>query len=500
MDSLVESGYDAKLAGFYYNVEANVLGIHVTLFGFNDKLPVLAHRVLERIKDIKVELKRLLVIRDYNKRGLTDFLFEQPCQISDYLGFYVLNEKCWTNEEQLSFLNSIPDKDVAPLLQKHIAKIFTNFNIRMVACGNLDNQEAIRIMENAEQILKSNCNPHKQKRTTHKVVHLPHDELFQRALIIPESSNNIWITEVPNAEDPNSSLTYYMQIGDWNHPKSRVISVVLAQILEQPLFDDLRTKEQLGYHVESRIWRLLDRRWGGIVITVQSERGPTYLQSRVDASLDKMLSVLKGMDDKEFKQHIEGLTEECSRKHQTIYEETNAFWNHIRSGYLDFSAEAQSANALKSLTKADVIEVFKLKVLPSSRTRSTLAVHCCSRVPHSKNISAAAAQAFENLVSKSEIAIKEHRKWRENLKYAPAIAEFTEYWANIFDKSNMKAIAAQRLLGEIPSLVQKHPRPNSSDKDFAAEREGVNYIKDVKKFKGKMLSPSEKPMPRKLKQ
>ena len=52
----------------------------------------------------------------------------------------MLNEKCWTNEEQLSFLNSIPDKDVAPLLQEHIANIFTNFNIRMVACGNLDNQ------------------------------------------------------------------------------------------------------------------------------------------------------------------------------------------------------------------------------------------------------------------------------------------------------------------------------------------------------------------------
>ena len=65
MDSLVELGSDAQLAGLNYNVQANGLGIEVTLFGFNDKLPVLAHRVLERIKDIKVELKRLLVIRDY---------------------------------------------------------------------------------------------------------------------------------------------------------------------------------------------------------------------------------------------------------------------------------------------------------------------------------------------------------------------------------------------------------------------------------------------------
>ena len=65
MDSLVELGYDAKLAGLNYNVQANGLGIGVTLAGFNDKLPALAHRVLERIKDIKVEPGRLAVIRDY---------------------------------------------------------------------------------------------------------------------------------------------------------------------------------------------------------------------------------------------------------------------------------------------------------------------------------------------------------------------------------------------------------------------------------------------------
>ena len=38
-------------------------------------------------------------------------------------------------------LNSVPDVDIdVAAVQNHIANIFTNFNIRMVACGNLDNQ------------------------------------------------------------------------------------------------------------------------------------------------------------------------------------------------------------------------------------------------------------------------------------------------------------------------------------------------------------------------
>ena len=141
-----------------------------------------------------------------------------------------------------------------------------------------------------------------------------------------------------------------------------------------------------------------------------------------------------------------------------------------------------------------MIELFKLKVLPSSPTRSTLAVYCCSQV----SISVDAAQAFEDLVSsKSGIGINKHRKWRQNLGYAPPIAEFTKYWEDILGKSGMKdKEAKRRLLGEIPYLVQKHPQPNSGDKEFAAtpKGEGVNYIKDAKKFK-KNLKPSEAPKP-----
>jgi insulysin len=63
-DSLTEFSYDADLAGLHYSFSSHNLGLWVTLSGYNDKLPVLAHHVLEKIKDIAVDPERLQVMKE----------------------------------------------------------------------------------------------------------------------------------------------------------------------------------------------------------------------------------------------------------------------------------------------------------------------------------------------------------------------------------------------------------------------------------------------------
>lgn len=69
---------------------------------------------------------------------------------------------------------------------------------------------------------------------------------------------------------------------------------------------------------------------------VQSERGPAYLESRVDAFLDGMKTVIEDMKDDEFEEQKNGLEKKLTEKVKTVGEETNIFWSHIDSGYLDF--------------------------------------------------------------------------------------------------------------------------------------------------------------------
>lgn len=74
----------------------------------------------------------------------------------------------------------------------------------------------------------------------------------------------------------------------------------------------------------------------GIRIVVQSERSPAYLEQRVDAFLDEMKETIEKMPEDEWEAQKEGLKHKWVEKHKNMSEETNSYWPHIDSGYLDF--------------------------------------------------------------------------------------------------------------------------------------------------------------------
>jgi insulysin len=54
----------------------------------------------------------------------------------------------------------------------------------------------------------------------------------------------------PNDNDENSAVTFYFQVPS-KEIKDYMMIELLAEVLEQPFYDDLRTKQQLGYIVGS---------------------------------------------------------------------------------------------------------------------------------------------------------------------------------------------------------------------------------------------------------
>jgi insulysin len=62
---------------------------------------------------------------------------------------------------------------------------------------------------------------------------------------------------------------------------------LFAQIIQEPCFDILRTKEQLGYIVFSGIRR--SNGVQGLRIIVQSDKHPTFVDDRIEEFLKTML-------------------------------------------------------------------------------------------------------------------------------------------------------------------------------------------------------------------
>ncbi|TFY82686.1 hypothetical protein EWM64_g1326 [Hericium alpestre] len=56
--------------------------------------------------------------------------------------------------------------------------------------------------------------------------------------IVPPGSNYVWQSTVPNLNEANSSLSYYLHFGSYNDRHLRAASALVAQILAEPV-DDL---------------------------------------------------------------------------------------------------------------------------------------------------------------------------------------------------------------------------------------------------------------------
>jgi insulysin len=141
---------------------------------------------------------------------------------------------------------------------------------------------------------------------------------------------------VPNRNEPNSALTYYVHYGSRTDRYLRVTAALLTQILSEPAFNILRTKEQLGYIVGANTWTAPGDNEEGLHIVVQSERGPVYLEERVEAFLDHMKGVIESMSDEQFAEQKNGLERKWREVAKNLNEEASRYWIQIDSRFLDF--------------------------------------------------------------------------------------------------------------------------------------------------------------------
>lgn len=174
---------------------------------------------------------------------------------------------------------------------------------------------------------------------TEKIINtsaIPSSDVPERALLLPEGSNHVWQLPVPNPNEPNSALTYFVHTGDANDAMLRVKTSLLTQLLSEPAFNILRTQEQLGYIVHCSQLVLARDCHTGIKIVVQSERAPAYLEERVEAFLDSMRTKIEDMPSEDFEAQKRGLARQWTERLKNLREETNRFWKYIEAGHLDF--------------------------------------------------------------------------------------------------------------------------------------------------------------------
>ncbi|KAJ3134921.1 Insulinase (Peptidase M16) [Geranomyces variabilis] len=360
-DALNEFSYYAEVADLSYALENNTDGMVLILSGYNDKLATLLTKIVDRMKNMTVDPKRFAFIREQVARSYKNWSMESPHQHAIYHVSYLTQEKLWTHQEKLAELDDMTPEDI----ERFYPQMLKHMHIEGLAHGNIETDKALELVAIVRNAFQPMSLPAFQRART------------MRTQVLPAGSSYVHTRTVPNPDNVNSAIEYFLQVGDFTDVELRSRLNLFSQIASEPAFDQLRTKEQLGYMVFSGLRKSTGAM--GFRVIIQSEREPAYLEYRVEAFLVSLRKTIEDMTDDEYGKHQTALIARMLEKDKNLSQESQRLWTHVSSRYYNFDQHVVDAGKVKQVSRADLIAFFDEFIDPASARRSKLSVHVKSQ-------------------------------------------------------------------------------------------------------------------------
>ncbi|VEN56875.1 unnamed protein product [Callosobruchus maculatus] len=359
-DALNEYAYAAELAGLKWELVNTKYGLILGIGGYNNKQHILLQKIMEKLANFKIDPKRFHMVKDNYIRNLKNFNAEQPYQHAVYYLTVLLTEHSWTKQELLAATEFI----TIDRLEAFIPQVLSKMHIEAMVHGNANKQKALELVRIVEDTLTSSLSMSPL---------LPRQLLLNRELKLEDGCHYSY--QVENSVHRSSCIEMYYQCG-LQSKEDNIKLELFAQIIQEPCFNILRTKEQLGYIVFSGIRR--SNGVQGLRIIVQSDRHPNYLDTRIEEFLENMLTYITEMSDEEFLRHREALARHRLEKPKQLASLSNRFWSEITSQQYHFDRANVEVAYLRTLSKNDIIQFYKEVLEHNASSRKKLSVQVIS--------------------------------------------------------------------------------------------------------------------------
>ncbi|KAF9981131.1 Insulinase (Peptidase M16) [Mortierella antarctica] len=376
-DVLNEEAYSAELAGLSYSLGSTIDGIVLKVEGYHDKANLLLEKIVFAMRTLQVDQDRFCRIKDQLQRSHRNIDLENPNRHASYYMTYLNQERMWTYLERLQELDKI---DSVEEIHQFYGEMLARLHIEALIHGNMDVAQATV----AGEIVEKGLAPRALVAS---------EQVAMRSVLLPIRCRAVYSLDTPDASNLNSGIEYYLQVvdgfseekengeeggGSGRKKKHRALVQILAQIIQEPCFNQLRTIEQLGYIVTSGV-----RQHGstmGIKIAVQSERDPVHVEARIEEFLSgRIAKMLEDMSEPRFAKQVHSLVQKKLEKDKNLKEETAAFWAQITSGFYDFEEIQEDVEELEKITLEETRAFFEQWIRPGARYARKLSVHVRSQ-------------------------------------------------------------------------------------------------------------------------
>jgi insulysin len=334
-------------------VKLSPRGIRLTLGGYNDKLKEFAAYISKKLatgsrETLPKDDQEFDRYKDELMRGLSGFDAKQPYAHASYYALLTLQPRSfqYSNKE----LRDATQKITLPDLAEYVKTLWSSGKGEALVQGNFDTEEALDLVKTIDSVLPFRPIPESEYPPQLEALPLP----TSGAKISP---TRLLVAE-PNPSNGNSVAHVMLQSlgkSETDHVLIELISAVAAE----PFFNELRTKQQLGYVVSSGLKGIGSSRT--LTFIVQSSVAPAEkLGVEIVKFLDSVEErLLEKLSEGDVASYVKSSIDRRTEPDKDLAVEVTRNWSEIASGRLQFDRIQKEAAALLGVEKQDLLDFWK---------------------------------------------------------------------------------------------------------------------------------------------
>uniref|UniRef100_A0A8C4ZHS5 Nardilysin n=1 Tax=Gadus morhua TaxID=8049 RepID=A0A8C4ZHS5_GADMO len=350
--NLAEPAYQAQVAQLEYKLVAAEHGLLLRLKGFNHKLPLLLELLVDHLADFIVEEEVFSMFFQQMKKTYFNILIN-PERLARDVRLLVLEPSRWSLVQKYQALvEGVSVEDLLAFSRELKEQLYAEGLVQ----GNLTSTESKQIL----QYLTNKLQFHPL------AIEVP---VLFRVLEIPEKHHLCKIKSF-NMGDANSEVTVYYQSGLKNL-REHTLMELLVMHMEEPCFDFLRTKETLGYQVYPSCRNTSGVLGYSVTVETQATKYSTdFVEGKIEEFLAGFGEKMASLSEEAFKTQVTALVKlkECEDSH--LGEEVDRHWFEVFTQQYVFHRLHKEIEALKLITKEELISWFREHHCDASRKLS----------------------------------------------------------------------------------------------------------------------------------
>jgi secreted Zn-dependent insulinase-like peptidase len=269
-ENLNESTYYADCADLYYDITQTYHGFDLSFSGYHDKLPLLINNTLEEMCRLSnpassgTSPELFARLKEKILRSYANSLFLAPYNHCIIGSMMCLEEPRWSNLDKYHALKSVTLES----FQLFCLLILKSLYLEIFITGNITPQQAQELSHEIRQKLPTTVNPlvsaldpirrsvqlnplveYHYRQCASQTNPNELNSAIENTYLMYEHAGYLPPQEVQALID--STELFSENISSWSSLSHSAALSFLSHLLTEPCFDQLRTKEQLGYIVHS---------------------------------------------------------------------------------------------------------------------------------------------------------------------------------------------------------------------------------------------------------